>query len=112
VKIHLIGIGGIGVSALAQYYLSKGHQVSGSDLATSEITDFLKRPKNGYPGIKIIIGNYVDNIKKDIHDRVNYATRESKIKVDKEKKRITLVLKIDTNFCPIIEYFEIIFKIY
>jgi hypothetical protein len=22
------------------------------------------------------------------------------------------VLKIDTNFCPIIEYFEIIFKIY
>ena len=47
------------------------------------------------------------NIKKDIHDRVNYATRESKIKVDKLKKRITLVLKIDTNFCPIIEYFEI-----
>ena len=46
-------------------------------------------------------------IKTDIHDRVNYATRESKIKVDKTKKRITLALKIDTNFCPIIEYFEI-----
>ena len=40
-KVHLIGIGGIGVSALAQYYLSKGHQVSGSDLNSSEITDFL-----------------------------------------------------------------------
>ena len=39
-KIHCIGIGGIGVSALAQYYLEKGHQVSGSDLAESEITDF------------------------------------------------------------------------
>ncbi|MEI7424873.1 MAG: UDP-N-acetylmuramate--L-alanine ligase [Candidatus Staskawiczbacteria bacterium] len=41
-KIHLIGIGGIGVSALAQFYLSKGHDVSGSDLVASEITDFLK----------------------------------------------------------------------
>ncbi len=41
-KIYLIGIGGIGVSALAQYYLSKGQEVSGSDLVASEITDFLK----------------------------------------------------------------------
>lgn len=37
-KMHFIGIGGIGVSALARYYLVKGHQVSGSDLAYSEIT--------------------------------------------------------------------------
>ncbi len=41
-KIHFIGIGGIGVSALAQYYLSKGHQVSGSDLVSSEITELLE----------------------------------------------------------------------
>jgi len=46
-------------------------------------------------------------IKEDIHDRVNYAVTESQLKVDKAKKRITLVLKTDTNFCPIIEYFEI-----
>jgi len=37
-QIHFIGIGGIGVSALAKYYLKKGWQVSGSDLAASEIT--------------------------------------------------------------------------
>ena len=37
-NIHFIGIGGIGVSALAKYYLKKGWQVSGSDLAASEIT--------------------------------------------------------------------------
>lgn len=49
----------------------------------------------------------MENIKIDIHDRVNYATTESSLKVDKEKKRITLTLKIDTNFCPIMEYFEI-----
>ncbi len=32
-KIHFIGIGGIGVSALAGYYLAKGHKITGSDLA-------------------------------------------------------------------------------
>ncbi len=48
-----------------------------------------------------------EHFKDDIHDRVNYATRESMVKVEKEKKRITLTLKIDTNFCPVMEYFEI-----
>ena len=51
VKIHFIGIGGIGVSALAQYCLSKNHKVSGSDLVSSEITDFLKKS-----GAEIFIG--------------------------------------------------------
>lgn len=40
--IHFIGIGGIGVSALAKYYLAKGYHVSGCDLTRSEITDQLK----------------------------------------------------------------------
>jgi len=47
------------------------------------------------------------DIKSDIHDRVNYATTESDLKVDTDKKRITLTLEIDTNFVPILEYFEI-----
>ncbi len=59
-KVHLIGVGGIGVSALAQYYLSKGHQVSGSDLIESETTNFLKKK-----GIKISTSNSAKNIKKD-----------------------------------------------
>jgi len=50
-RVHFIGIGGIGVSALAQYYLAKGHKVSGSDLVRSEITDLLKRK-----GAKVEIG--------------------------------------------------------
>jgi len=49
----------------------------------------------------------MEKIKLDIHDRVNYAATGSNLKVDKQKKRITLTLKIDTNFCPIMEYFEI-----
>ena len=54
-----------------------------------------------------VTGKDMKKIKEDIHDRVNYATRGSKLNIDKEKKKISLTLKIDTNFCPIIEYFEI-----
>jgi len=49
----------------------------------------------------------IAKIKTDIHDRVNYATTVSKLKTDKENKKITLTLKIDTSFVPIMEYFEI-----
>lgn len=43
----------------------------------------------------------------DIHDRVNYAAKESSIKVDKEEQIITLDLKIDTEISTVMEYFEI-----
>lgn len=46
-------------------------------------------------------------IKEDIHDRVNFATKMSRVKVNRSKKLITLILKIDTSFVPVIEYFEI-----
>lgn len=52
-NVHFIGIGGIGVSALARYYLINGHKVSGSDLAASEITKNLENK-----GAKIIIGKH------------------------------------------------------
>lgn len=54
-----------------------------------------------------VISQKIEEIKADIHDRVNYATKECRLKIDKAKKRITLTLKIDTNFVPIVEYFEI-----
>jgi len=42
-KIHFVGIGGIGVSALAQYYLLNGHSVSGEDIVSKgEIIEKLK----------------------------------------------------------------------
>ena len=54
-----------------------------------------------------VIVKTMDEIKDDIHDRVNYATKSSHLGVDKKKKRIILTLKIDTKFVPIMEYFEI-----
>jgi metal-dependent HD superfamily phosphatase/phosphodiesterase len=47
------------------------------------------------------------NLKEDIHARVNYATKQSKISINKKQKRINLTLTIDTKITPIMEYFEI-----
>ena len=67
-KIHFIGIGGIGMSALAQFYLAQGDQVFGSDLVTSLITDSLKKQ-----GAKIFLGSHQEkNLKPDI-DLVIYS---------------------------------------
>ena len=61
-KVHFIGIGGIGVSALAQYYLAKEWQVSGSDLSSTEITEMLENK-----GAEIFIGLHnKENISQDL----------------------------------------------
>ena len=40
-KIHFVGIGGIGMSGIAELLLNQGFKVSGSDLALSKITEHL-----------------------------------------------------------------------
>ena len=40
-KIHFIGIGGIGLSALAKFLYNDGHKISGSDIKQTEITNDL-----------------------------------------------------------------------
>lgn len=43
----------------------------------------------------------------DKHDRVNYAVTDAKLRINKEEKKIILDLTIDTNMCPVLDYFEI-----
>ena len=43
----------------------------------------------------------------DIHDRVNYAVTDSKLKIAKDKSVIALNLQIDENICSMYDYFEI-----
>lgn len=43
----------------------------------------------------------------DIHDRVNYAVEEAVLRVNGKELTITMDLVIDTNICPVMEYFEI-----
>lgn len=48
-----------------------------------------------------------DMTKFDIHDRVNYSVYESDLKVNKEKREVALLLKIDTEISSVMNYFEI-----
>lgn len=60
-RIHCIGIGGIGLSALAQYFLHLGYEVSGSDRSESKVTRLLQRK-----GITVSIGHYPELITSDL----------------------------------------------
>jgi uncharacterized protein len=43
----------------------------------------------------------------DIHDRVNYAVKESQTTISEDKTKISLNLTIDTEFSSVMDYFEI-----
>ena len=43
----------------------------------------------------------------DIHDRVNYAVTNAELDINAEERKIILKLKIDTQICPVLDYFEI-----
>ena len=57
--IHFVGIGGIGMSGLAQIMYNMDFMIQGSDLIQSKNTDRLRKF-----GIKIFIGHKRENIKK------------------------------------------------
>ncbi len=40
--VHMVGIGGIGMSSIAEVLLLRGYQVTGSDLSPSSVTDHLE----------------------------------------------------------------------
>jgi len=66
-RIHFIGIGGIGLSALAKFLANDGHTISGSDIRQSEITDDLAHNYHA----KITIPHHEDAV--EGADRVIYS---------------------------------------
>ncbi|GHT43288.1 UDP-N-acetylmuramate--L-alanine ligase [Endomicrobiia bacterium] len=57
-NIHFVGVGGAGMSAIAEVLINLGYAVSGSDLKKTDVTDHLKNI-----GAKIYIGHNAKNIK-------------------------------------------------
>src|SRR5437899_11818357 len=56
-KVHLMGAGGAGVSALARVFLSRGDEVSGCDLKESQTTDELEDA-----GVRIFVGHDPEHV--------------------------------------------------
>jgi len=59
-KAYFIGIGGIGMSALAQLLLDQDIQITGSDREASSVTELLEKK-----GIRVIIPQKTENVPKD-----------------------------------------------
>ena len=57
VHIHLVGIGGTGLSAIAQVLLESGYTVSGSDMQDSALTRVVQEA-----GARVYIGHAAENI--------------------------------------------------
>ena len=43
----------------------------------------------------------------DIHDKVNYAVTDARLEINEKEKKIVLNLTIDTEICPVLDYFQI-----
>jgi len=85
-RVHFIGIGGIGMSAIARMMLLQGKEVSGSDRSFSIITDELKKL-----GAKIYKGHRAQNVKSRAFDKIDLvvyttAISESNPELKKAKK--------------------------
>ena len=92
-NVHFIGIGGIGISAVARMMHAMGKNVTGQDMQEGEIVDELK--KLGLPaqaGIAISIGQSYDNIPDDTELLVYTVAIETYDKEFFDK------LKSQTNF--------------
>ncbi len=91
-KAHFIGVGGIGMSALAELFQNLGAQVSGSDQSEGKQTDHLSEK-----GIDVIIGHDPQNITDDL----NVVVYSSAIKKDNPELKKAIELSI-----PIIQRAE------
>ena len=87
-KAHFIGIGGIGVSSLARYFLSQNWLISGSDVSDSKELAEIRQD-----GIKVKIGHKRSNITSDMA-LVVYSQAIPMVNPEiLEAKRLNLTLK-------------------
>jgi len=104
-KVHFIGIGGIGLSALARFLKNDGHEVCGSDIKSSPITKDLEEE-----GIKVFCPQDAKNISDDL-DIVIYSAavtdenpelieaRLKQIRTISRKEALPIILGDKKNYC-------------
>ena len=91
--IHFVGIGGIGMSGIAEIMYNLGYKVQGSDLSESHNTKRLQEK-----GIRVIIGHEKQNV-----SNVSYVVISSAVKPD----NLEVVAAIETKI-PVIRRAEML----
>ncbi|MCX7661590.1 MAG: Mur ligase domain-containing protein, partial [Candidatus Omnitrophica bacterium] len=86
---HLIGIGGIGMSAIARLLFRQGKIVTGSDIKESKITQELRDE-----GIEVFIGHSPHNLKENTEIVVySSAIKEDNPEIKEARRRNLIILK-------------------
>jgi len=67
-RLHIVGVGGVGMSAIALLLARMGHEVSGSDIRDSVVLARLEAA-----GVRVMVGNDAGNVPADA-DAVVYST--------------------------------------
>ncbi|OUT15516.1 UDP-N-acetylmuramate--L-alanine ligase [Campylobacter concisus] len=81
-KVHFIGIGGIGISAIARFLREKGHKISGSDIKESKTTLELKDE-----GIEVITPHCKEAIKDQDFVVYSAAIKEDNIELVEARRK-------------------------
>ncbi len=91
-KIHFVGIGGIGMSGIAEILLDQGFQVSGSDKSLSDVTERLE-----VLGAKVYEGHKSENIAEDV-DTLVYSSAvqfDNPELLEAQKRKIPIVRRAE-----------------
>ncbi len=96
-RMHFIGIGGIGMSGIAEIFLSQGHRVSGSDLSQGETTERLVRM-----GATVHVGHAREHLPPD----ADVVVTSSAVKTDNPE-----VIEARTHGIPVIPRAEMLAEI-
>lgn len=88
-RVHFVGVGGIGMSALAQYLHLRGHTVTGSDRTSNEQTKALAKL-----GIRVYIGHNKYNIREAELVVHTSAVHDDNIElIEAKKNSVTIMLR-------------------
>src|SRR2546422_4414020 len=91
-KIHFVGIGGIGMSGIAEILLNEGFKVSGSDKSLGEVTERLKTL-----GAEIMEGHRARNVGRDV-DALVYSSAvgpDNPELVEAQERKIPLIRRAE-----------------
>ena len=102
-RIHLVGIGGTGLSAIARVLALRGHDVSGSDLRASRAT----RKLRGL-GVKVYVGHSADQIGDAELVVISSAIPEANAEVRAARLAGISVLKRKEFFGPLLDGYDVV----
>ena len=103
-RVHFIGIGGIGLSALARFLQYRGYKVSGSDVKSTPITKELEKE-----GIVVNIPQCPDAIQGQDLIIYSAAVQNNNVEIQEAKKQelvllprkeaLSVIMQKTTNYC-------------